>query len=63
MVAVIIGYPAIRRRGLTLAVITLAFALVTQTYLLNREFFGGWLPDSRIERPDIFGVISIQFGG
>ena len=59
-VAVVIGYPAIRRRGLTLAVITLAFALVTQTYLLNREFFGGWLPDSRIERPDIFGIISIK---
>lgn len=60
VIAVVIGYPAIRRRGLTLAVITLAFALVTQSYLLNREFFGGWLPDSRIERPDLFGVISLQ---
>jgi branched-chain amino acid transport system permease protein len=60
IVAVIIGYPAIRRRGLTLAVITLAFALVTQTYFLNREFFGDWLPDSRIERPALFGVIDIN---
>ena len=60
VVAVVIGYPAIRRRGLTLAVITLAFALVTQTFILNREFFGGWLPDSRIERPDLFGIINIQ---
>lgn len=60
IVAVVIGYPAIRRRGLTLAVITLAFALVTQTYLLNREFFGDWLPASRIERPDLFGVIDIR---
>lgn len=60
IVAVLIGYPAIRRRGLTLAVITLAFALVTQTFLLNREFFNGWLPDSRIERPDLFGIINIQ---
>ena len=60
IVAVVIGYPAIRRRGLTLAVITLAFALVTQTYLLNREFFGNWLPASRIERPDLFGVIDIR---
>ena len=59
-VAVVIGYPAIRRRGLTLAVITLAFALVTQTYILNREFFGGWLPDSRIERPNLFGIINLQ---
>ncbi len=60
IVAVVIGYPAIRRRGLTLAVITLAFALVTQTFLLNREFFGDWLPASRIERPDLFGVIDIR---
>ncbi len=60
VIAVVIGYPAIRRRGLTLAVITLAFALVTQTYLLNTEFFGDWLPPSRIERPDLFGVISLQ---
>ncbi len=60
VVAVIIGYPAIRRRGLTLAVITLAFALVTQTWLLNQEFFGGWLPVSRIERPALFGVIDIN---
>ncbi|MGZ4713722.1 MAG: ABC transporter permease [Acidimicrobiia bacterium] len=60
VVAVIIGYPAIRRRGLTLAVITLAFALITQTFLLNREFFGDWLPAARIERPAIFGVIDIN---
>ena len=60
LVAVIIGYPAIRRRGLTLAVITLAFALVTQTYILNREFFGSWLPESRIERPDVFGIVDIR---
>ena len=60
IVAVVIGYPAIRRRGLTLAVITLAFALVTQTFVLNREFFGDWLPESRIERPDLFGVIDIR---
>ncbi len=59
-VAVVIGYPAIRRRGLTLAVITLAFALVTQTFILNREFFGDWLPESRIERPDLFGIIDIR---
>ena len=59
VVAVVIGYPAIRRRGLTLAVITLAFAVVTQTWLLNTEFFGDWLPVGRIERPDLFGVIDI----
>ncbi len=60
VVAVVIGYPAIRRRGLTLAVITYGFALVVGTYLVAREFFGDWLPDSRIERPKIFGVIDIS---
>ena len=41
-IAVVIGYPAIRRGGLTLPVITLAFALLTSSYLLNQEFFD-WL--------------------
>ena len=34
--AVIVGYPALRRRGLTLAVSTLAFGLFVSSYLLNR---------------------------
>ena len=50
VVAVVIGYPAIRRGGLTLPVITLAFALLTSSYLLNREFFDNWLPASTLER-------------
>lgn len=60
IVAVVIGYPAIRRRGLTLAVVTLAFALVVSSYVLNREFFDWWLPGSRIERPPLFGRIDIS---
>jgi branched-chain amino acid transport system permease protein len=59
-VAVVIGYPSLRRRGLTLAVTTLAFALVTWSYLLNREFFSDWLPPQRLERPDLFGAIDIS---
>jgi ABC-type branched-subunit amino acid transport system ATPase component/ABC-type branched-subunit amino acid transport system permease subunit len=74
-VAVIIGLPALRRRGLTLAVTTLAFALMTSSWLLNPNFFGAgstfslpligrfstdWLPSSRIARPDLFGFISIR---
>lgn len=60
VIAVVIGYPAIRRGGLTLAVITLAFALLTSSYLLNREFFDAVLPFSRIDRSDLFGVIDIR---
>src|SRR5215207_6716011 len=51
VIAVIVGYPAIRRGGLTLPVVTLAFALLTSSYLLNQEFFSDWLPASRIARP------------
>ena len=59
IVAVVVGYPAIRRRGLTLAVVTYGFALVVSTYFVNREFFGDWLPPSRLERPDLFGLVDI----
>ncbi len=60
LVAVVIGYPAIRRGGLTLPVITLAFALLTSSYLLNVEFFERWLPVGRVGRPDFLGVIDIS---
>ena len=60
-VALVIGLPALRRRGLTLAVTSLAFALATSSWLLNRSFFGpghllDWLPGDRIARPDLFGL-------
>jgi branched-chain amino acid transport system permease protein len=58
-VAVVIGYPAIRRRGFTLAVITLAFALATWGYLLNRKFWT-WLPTGRLDRGELFGVIDVR---
>jgi branched-chain amino acid transport system permease protein len=60
LIAVAIGYPAIRRGGLTLPVITLAFALLTSSYLLNREFWDSWLPVGRVERPDFLGLIDLS---
>lgn len=62
LIAVIIGLPALRIRGLFLAVTTLAFGLATEQYLLNEEFFGWWLPrsDDRILRTPLLGVISID---
>ena len=45
---------------MTLPVITLAFALLTSSYLLNQEFFDSWLPSGRIERPDFLGLIDIS---
>jgi branched-chain amino acid transport system permease protein len=54
-VAVVVGYPALRRGGLTLAVSTLAFALLTSSYLLNGTIFE-WLPTGRIATPSVLGV-------
>jgi branched-chain amino acid transport system permease protein len=56
--ATIIGLPALRIRGLFLAVVTLAFALATSSYLLNQEFVS-WLPVERFERPLLFARISV----
>jgi branched-chain amino acid transport system permease protein len=63
--AVIVGFPALRRRGLTLAVSTLAFGLFVSSYLLNRtvypiNFLGfeipEWLPSRRFDRGTMLGI-------
>jgi branched-chain amino acid transport system permease protein len=51
-VAVAIGLPAMRIRGLFLAVTTLAFAVVVATVFVNDNFFGWLIPDA-VERPKI----------
>ncbi|HUP85471.1 MAG TPA: ABC transporter permease [Acidimicrobiales bacterium] len=60
VVAVIIGLPALRIKGLFLAVTTLAFAAATSSFLLNQEFFSWWLPQDRISRPPLFGLIAVD---
>jgi branched-chain amino acid transport system permease protein len=59
LAAVIVGYPALRRRGLTLAVSTLAFALFTSAYLLNSRTID-WLPSGRLEAPTLFNSILLD---
>ena len=58
--AMIIGLPALRVRGLYLAVVTLAFALATSSYFLDPDFVH-WIPTTadRIDRPDLFGEVSL----
>jgi branched-chain amino acid transport system permease protein len=46
VVAVLIGLPALRIRGLYLAVTTLAFAVALDSYFLNPVNFPGFVPDS-----------------
>lgn len=57
--AVIVGLPALRMKGLFLAVSTLGFGLTTSAWLLNPRFFD-WVPSGRIDRPALFGRISLE---
>ena len=59
VVAVLVGLPALRLRGLFLAVTTLAFAVTTSSFLLNRKHVD-WIPRDRLERPPLFGSIDIS---
>ena len=54
LVAVLVGLPALRLRGIHLAVSTLAFALATVQYLLNPQFFG-WVPTDVFDPPPLLG--------
>lgn len=61
LAAFAVGVPALRLRGLYLAVTTFAFGLAVQYWLLNDRFFD-WFPGSseRFERPPLFGRIRID---
>jgi branched-chain amino acid transport system permease protein len=54
-VAVVIGLPALRLRGLMLAVPTLAFAVAVTSVLLNPRYLGDALP-AVLQRPSIIGL-------
>jgi branched-chain amino acid transport system permease protein len=60
--AVLVGLPALRLRGPYLAVATLAFALATTGYLLNRNTIS-WIPTGRIERPQLLASIGLGSEG
>jgi branched-chain amino acid transport system permease protein len=57
--ALVVGLPALRLRGLYLAVTTLVFALAVNSWFLNRQFFD-WVPQQRVERLPLFGRIDIS---
>jgi branched-chain amino acid transport system permease protein len=50
LTALLVGLPALRIRGLFLAVTTLAFAIALDSYFLNPTYFSGWIPDA-LARP------------
>jgi branched-chain amino acid transport system permease protein len=55
LVAVLVGLPALRLQGLTLAVSTLAFASAVVVVLLNPDQLGRHLPDS-LAAPQLLGM-------
>jgi len=55
VVAVVVGIPALRLRGLHLAIVTLVFAVATTSIVLNPTFGGRFLP-AAVTRPSLLGL-------
>lgn len=64
LAALVIGLPALRVKGLLLAVTTLAFAVAASTWLFNQDFFTGGSSAPRPPRPPAvdWGPVDIDFG-
>ena len=58
-VAVLVGLPAFRVKGLFLAVTTLAFAVAMESYLVNPTNFPRWIPGS-YDRPVLWKHLDLQ---
>ena len=59
LVSIVIGIPALRIKGLFLAVATLSFSLAAGKFFLNKEFFA-FVPAGRIDRPMLFGKFVLE---
>jgi branched-chain amino acid transport system permease protein len=57
--AVVIGVPALRLRGLNLAVVTLGLAVAASGALFSNDVWR-WIPTGVFERPKLFGRIDID---
>jgi branched-chain amino acid transport system permease protein len=58
-VSMVIGIPALRIRGLFLAVATFSFALTANQYFLNQQEFG-YVPVGRVVRPLLLGKFDLR---
>jgi branched-chain amino acid transport system permease protein len=59
LVAVVVGLPALRLKGPLLGVTTLAFAVASTQYLLNRTRVS-FLPNERFDRPRLFALVELD---
>lgn len=55
VVAVIVGLPALRIRGLFLLIVTFAFAFAVERAFFSERYFG-WLQPERVDRPSLFFI-------
>lgn len=51
--AMLIGLPALRIKGLFLAVVTMAFTITVDVTLFDKQYFGWLLPDGAVKRPTL----------
>jgi branched-chain amino acid transport system permease protein len=55
-VGVIVGYPALRRKGLILGLLTLGFALIVNAFIFQSQGWFDGKTSSSIPRPHLFGL-------
>jgi ABC-type branched-subunit amino acid transport system ATPase component/ABC-type branched-subunit amino acid transport system permease subunit len=60
LVAIAVGFPALRVQGLFLGVTTLGFAVAASNWLFNLHFFTGGQGVPILPRATLFGVIDLQ---
>ena len=58
-VAVLVGLPALRLRGLYLAVTTLAVSLAASEWVFSNRAYD-WIPEGSFDRPALFGRIDLD---
>lgn len=59
LAALAIGLPALRIRGLYLAVVTMAFAVPASTFLLDKNRFP-WLAPARVDPPELLDGLDLR---
>lgn len=59
LVAVVVGLPALRLRGMYLAVTTLALSLAASDWIFSNKV-ADWIPRGSFSRPQLFGRIAVD---
>lgn len=54
LAAVVVGLPAMKLKGLSLAISTIAFAVSAKALFIDKRYLGAWIPDS-VPAPTVLG--------